>query len=82
MAHSPAGWVISFQPGAFATEHLVTIRFLDGSQILLAALHGQRSVTVPASVDSTRPVGVEVVALRGQVRGMPAIVTARAARRR
>ncbi len=82
VADTHAGWTISFRPGAFATEQLVTIRFVDGTQILLAALRGQRSVTVPPSVDSTRPVGIEVVALRGQVRGAPAIVTARAARRR
>ena len=82
VAHTGAGWVISFRPGAFATEHLVTIRFLDGTQILLAALRGQRSLTVRPSVDSTRPVGIQVVALRGEVRGLPATVTARAARRR
>lgn len=75
-------WQIAFTPGAFATGHLLTVRFADGAQVLFSLVGRARSLTVPASVDATQPVAVEVVALRGESRGRPAILIARVKRKR
>ena len=76
------GWRISFRPGANTTEHLLTVRFADGAQALLEAPKGRRSVTVPASFDASRLTAVQVVGLRGSVRGRPAVLLARIKRHR
>jgi hypothetical protein len=80
--HTGRGWVISFRPGANTTEELLTIRFADGSQILLAAPAREHSVSVPPTLDRTRPTAIQVVGLRGSTRGPAATVVAKLVRRR
>ena len=80
--HLHQGWMISFAPGANATEHLLTVRFADGEQALFAVARGRHALTVPAKVDRTRPTAIEIVAIRGSTRGPAAIVTAKLVRRR
>ncbi len=77
-----AGWRITFVPGANATEHLVTVRFADGAQMLFDAPHGRGALTIPAGIDRSRLTAVEVVALRGATRGRPTVLLARVTRRR
>ncbi|HYM54534.1 MAG TPA: hypothetical protein VES97_04170, partial [Solirubrobacteraceae bacterium] len=80
--HAHGGWQISFRPGANATEHLLTVRFADGAQLLLDAPNGRHAITIPSSLERTRPTAIRVVGLRGGARGPAALVTARLAHRK
>ncbi len=80
--HAGGGWRISFVPGANTTKQQLTVRFADGTQVLLDAPHGRRTVTITSAVDRARPTAVQVVGLRGGVRGRPATLIARTVRRK
>ena len=73
-------WRIAFRPGTNATEHLLTVHFADGAQLLFTAARGVHSITVSPAKDSSRPTGIQVVALRGQTRGPAALLVARLVR--
>lgn len=79
---SHGGWSISFKPGANTTEHLLTVHFADGAQMLFALTKQRHSVTIPAKLESSRPTGIRVVGLRGQLRGTAAAVVSRVAHKK
>jgi hypothetical protein len=79
---SHGGWVISFKPGSDTTEHLVTVHLADGAQLLFAVTGKRHAVTIGASLDRSRPTGVQIVGLRGSLRGPAATVVSRVSRRR
>jgi hypothetical protein len=79
-AKTRAGWRIAFAPAANATEHLLTVRFADGAQMLFAVLGKKHTFTVRPKIDSTPPVAIQVVGLIGSRRGRAVLVTARRAR--
>jgi len=74
------GWTVSFRPGANATEHVLTVRFADGAQMLFAAPKGKRSVSISRNLDPTQMTAVSVTALRGSLRSRPSVLAARFAR--
>jgi hypothetical protein len=81
--HARGAWRITWQPGALATSQQLTIHFIDGAEVLLAAKARQGTITLPRSLDrGARPTAVAIVALRGQTRGRPAAVIARLQSRR
>jgi hypothetical protein len=60
----------SYTPGANATAQQLTVRFIDGEQVLLSAAAAQRSVVLSRKLDhGAQPTAVAVVALRGTTRG-------------
>jgi hypothetical protein len=76
--HARGAWRVAWKPGAFATAQQLTIHFIDGAEVLLAANARQGTITLSRSLDrGARPTAVAIVALRGQVRGRPAAVIAR-----
>jgi hypothetical protein len=79
-AKTRAGWRIAFIPAANATEHLLTVRFADGAQMLFAVVGKKHTFTVHPRIDSTPPVAVQVVGLNGSRRGPAVLVTARRTR--
>ncbi len=81
VTHTHAGWRITWRPGVLATEQLLTVRFVDGAQVLLRAKGAQRSVTLAHSIDAgAQPTAVEILAKRGQTPGRPAFAVARRVR--
>jgi hypothetical protein len=79
-AKTRAGWRIAFAPAANATEHLLTVRFADGAQMLFAVVGKKHTFTVRPKIDSTPPVAIQVVGLSGSRRGPAVLVTARRSR--
>jgi len=76
-----AGWRITWTPGSLATEQLLTVRFIDGAQVLLLAKGSQRSLTLARSLDRhAQPTAIEILARRGQSPGPPAFAVARRAK--
>lgn len=81
--HRGKHWQIAWRAPAHATSQLVTIRFVDGAQVLLTARGSQHSLVLAAKLDHDRqPTAVQIVGLRGQARGPVASVRARVRRRR
>lgn len=80
--HSHGGWAISFKPGANTTEHLATVHFADGAQLLFAVPKGRHAITIPVSVERSRPTGIQIVGFRGSLRGTAAMLVSRIARRK
>jgi virginiamycin B lyase len=81
--HRGKRWQIAWRAPAHATSQLVTIRFVDGAQVLLTAGGSQHSLVLAAKLDHDRqPTAVQIVGLRGQARGPAASVRARVRRRR
>ena len=79
-AKTRAGWRISFTPAANATQHLLTVRFADGAQMLFVVPGKKHTFTVRPRIDSTPPVAIQVVGARGSRHGPAMLVTARRAR--
>lgn len=71
------GWTISFVAAANADEHLLTVHFADGAQVLFALAKGRHVLRIGAAVDHSRPTAVQVVGLRDGARGRPAILVSR-----
>ena len=78
--HAHSGWTISFRAGANTTEHLVTVHFADGAQLLFALPKPRHTVTIGAALERSRPTGIQVVGLRGRTRGPAAILVSRVLR--
>ncbi|MFI5337283.1 MAG: hypothetical protein ACHQ5A_10895, partial [Opitutales bacterium] len=70
-------WTVGWKPGAYVTSQQLTLRFIDGSQVELSVPASARSYSIPKTVDrGLRPTAVEIVGIRGQTRGHPALVVA------
>jgi hypothetical protein len=81
--HTHAGWRISWTPGALATQQLLTVRFVDGAQVMLLAKGAQRSLTLARSLDKgAQPTAIAILTRRGQTGGRPALAVARRVRKR
>ena len=76
--HTRAGWRISWRPGANATSQRVTVRFIDGAQVLLSASGTQRSLVLAHRLDhGAQPTTIAIVALRGTTPGQIAGIVGR-----
>ena len=74
-------WRITWRRPARATSQLITIRFIDGAQVLIAAGGRQNTLSLARTLDhGARPTAIQIVGLRGQVRGRAASARARTAR--
>jgi len=63
--HGRAGWRIAWRPGANATRQQLTVRFIDGAQVLLTASSTQRSLVLARRLDhGAQPTTIAIVALR------------------
>ncbi len=68
--HTRGGWRIAWRPGANATAQQLTVRFIDGAQVLLSASGTQRSLVLARRLDhGVQPTAIAIIALRGTTRG-------------
>ncbi|MGH2878741.1 MAG: hypothetical protein ACRDK4_03920 [Solirubrobacteraceae bacterium] len=82
VSHTRGGWRIAWKPAALATEQLLTVRFIDGAQVLLSAKGKQRSLTLSRALDKgLQPTAIEILARRGQAAGRPAFAGAKRVKR-
>jgi hypothetical protein len=68
--HGRHGWTIAWRPAANATAQQLTIRFIDGEQVLMRVTGRARRVALARSLDhGGQPTAIEIVGYRGTIGG-------------